>query len=115
MNDLDDLDEQLLEQSNSIRDVDDRVFLDVEITPNSAQPGIKGYNRWRDRLMIKLRSQAKKGKANIELIKLLSNILNIELNQLNIIKGEHSTQKTLVLTGLEREVVIRRIFEAFNE
>ena len=115
MNDLDDPDVQLLEHSNSIRDVNDKVFLDVEITPNSAQPGIKGYNRWRDRLMIKLRSQAKKGKANLELIKLLSEILDIESNQLNIIKGEHSTQKTIVLTGLERVEVIQRIFEALNE
>jgi len=115
MNELDDLDEKILVHSNSIRDCDDKVFLDVEITPNSAQSGIKGYNRWRDRLMIKLRSKARKGKANMELIKLLSDILNIELNQLNIIKGEHSTQKTLELTGLEREVVIQRIFEALNE
>ena len=115
MNDSDDLDVKILVHSNSIRDSNDKVFLDVEITPNSAQSGIKGYNRWRDRLMIKLRSQAKKGRANIELIKLLSDILNIESNQLNIIKGEHSTQKTLVLTGLEREIVIQRIFEALNE
>ena len=38
--------------------------------------------------MVKLRSQARKGRANTELLLLLSDLLNIESNRLNIIKGE---------------------------
>ena len=117
MVDIEGLNFNMLEHSNSIRagKNKDHVFLDIDITPNSAQPGITGYNRWRDRLIIKLRSQARKGKANNELLLLLSDLLDIETKKLNIIKGEHSTQKTVELIGLDRHEVIHRIFEALNE
>jgi uncharacterized protein (TIGR00251 family) len=109
------LDLNILQQSNSIRVSNNSVFLDIDVTPNSAQSGLQGYNRWRDRLIIKLRSHARKGKANNELLIFLSNLLNIDSNQLSIIKGEHSTQKTVELIGLDRTEVIKRIFEALNE
>lgn len=117
MEDIEILNLKNLQRSNSIRDDkdSDRVFLDIEVTPNSAQPGLKGYNRWRDRIMVKLRSQTRKGRANIELLLLLSDLLNIESNRLNIIKGEYSSQKTIELIGVDREQVIDRIFEALNE
>ncbi|WP_455391912.1 DUF167 family protein [[Eubacterium] cellulosolvens] len=117
MVDLEILDFNVLNHSNSIRNGSnhDQVFLDVDITPNSAQPGLTGYNRWRDRLMFKIRSQARKGKANNELLLLLSDLLNVDSKNLNIIKGEHSTQKTIELRGLDRGQVIQRIFEALNE
>ena len=109
------LDQNTLSHSKSIRTGKDRVLLDVDVTPNSAQPGIKGYNRWRDRLMIKLRSQARRGHANSELLILLSHILNIDSKQLNIIKGSHTTEKTIELIGLDRDEVIERIIEALDE
>jgi len=109
------LDIDTLLHSNSIRTVEDSVFLDLDVTPNSAQPGLKGYNRWRDRLIIKLRSRARKGQANTELIMLLSTILNIDIKQLSIIKGEHTAQKTVELIGLDRTQVINRIIGALNE
>ncbi len=115
MDNNDSLDLDTLKHSNSIRNGKDRVLLDVDVTPNSAQPGIKGYNRWRDRLIIKLRSQARKGHANTELLIMLSATLNIDSKQLQIIKGSHSTEKTIELIGLDRDQVIQRIFEAFNE
>lgn len=115
MDNDDSLDFNALMQSNSIREGKDRVFLDVEVTPNSARREIKGYNRWRDRLIIKLRSQARKGRANAELLILLGDVLNIDSNKLSIIKGAHSTEKTVELLGLDREEVIKLIFEALNE
>ncbi len=116
MDGIEGLDLSILDHSNSIRNGKDKdhVFLDIDITPNSAQRGITGYNRWRDRLMIKLRSQARKGKANTELLLLLSDLLNIDSKNLNIVKGEHSTQKTIELIGLGRREVIHRIFEALD-
>jgi uncharacterized protein (TIGR00251 family) len=107
----------VLNHSNSIRDSKEKntVFLDVDISPNSAQAGLMGYNPWRDRLLIKLRSHARRGRANSELVILISDILHIESNNVNIVKGEHSTQKTIKLNGLDRMQVVERIFEAFNE
>ena len=107
----------VLNHSNSIRDNKKKktVFLDVDISPNSAQTGLMGYNPWRDRLLIKLRSHARRGRANSELVSLLSDVLNIESNKVNIVKGAHSTQKTIELIGLDRMQVVERIFEALNE
>ena len=115
MNTPEPLNLDILKHSNSIRTGQDGVYLDLEVTPNSAQPGIKGYNRWRDRIMIKVRSHARKGQANSELLMLLSDILELEVKQLNIIKGEHSAQKTVELLGVDRESVIESIIEALDE
>lgn len=109
------IDLNLLMKSNSIRMGEEVVFLDLDVTPNASQPGINGYNRWRDRIMVRVRSQARKGQANTELLILLSSILNIDQNQINIIKGTHSGQKTVELSGLNREQVITKIIEALNE
>ena len=105
----------VLKHSNSIRTNEDCVFLDLDVTPNSAQPGIKGYNRWRDRIAIKVRSHARRGQANTELLMLLSDILKLDTKQLNIIKGVNSEQKTIELSGTDREEVINRIIEALDE
>ena len=104
-----------LKLSNSIRTGTDCVFLDLDVAPNSADAGIKGYNRWRDRIMVKVRSQARKGHANTELLSLLSILFDIELKKLNIIKGKNSTQKTVELIGLDRSEVIKKIFEVLDE
>ena len=104
-----------MKHSNSIRNGEDSVYLDLDVSPNSAQPGIKGYNRWRDRIMVKVRSHARRGQANSELLMLLSDILNLDLKRLNIIKGEHSAQKTVELSGIDRESVIDSIIGALDE
>lgn len=109
------IDFSTLKLSNSIRTGNESVFLDLDVTPNSADAGIKGYNRWRDRILVKVRSQARKGHANTELLMLLSTFFNIDLKKLNIIKGEHSTQKTVELLGLNRDEVLDRILEELHE
>jgi uncharacterized protein (TIGR00251 family) len=115
MNSYENIDFSTLKLSNSIRTGNDGVFLDLDVTPNSADAGIKGYNRWRDRITVKVRSRARKGHANTELLMLLSTFFDIELKQLSIIKGEHSTQKTVELLGLKRDEVLDRLLEELHE
>ena len=103
-------------QSNVIRQesLSGPVRLDLEITPRSDKAGLKGYNPWRQRIIVGVQAPRQKGQANAELMKMLSKILNITQKQLNIIKGARSTNKTLEIRGLSREQVINRIFEGFD-
>lgn len=109
------LTKHILIKSNSIRRLRNIVLIDFEVTAGASCTGIKGYNRWRDRIRINLHTLARKNQANIELIKLLSNILMIDQKQVNIIKGEHSDLKTVEIDGLEYNDIIDRIFEVLNE
>ena len=104
-----------LKNSNAIRPTEDGVLFDLEITAGAVKPGFVGYNPWRQRLMIKVRAPARKGKANIELLQLLSNIFGVNFKNLKIIKGEHSTLKTIAIEGLGLDHAMEKIYEALNE
>jgi uncharacterized protein (TIGR00251 family) len=99
----------ILINANCIRISSDSVFIDLEVSPGTARTRIKGYNRWRDRILINLHSPARKGQANSELIKFLNGLLCLENNQLKIVKGVHSEFKTVEIKGVDKKLVIERL------
>ena len=104
-----------LKSSSCIREVENGITLDFEIIPGSVELGIKGYNPWRDRIIVKICARAQKGAANIELIDFLSKLFLINKIDISIIKGEHSFQKTIKIIGLKRNNAIRYITGVKNE
>jgi uncharacterized protein (TIGR00251 family) len=109
------LNRNILINSNCIHQSGNYIFINVEVTPNSTKSGIKGYNQWRDRILINLRSPAHKGRANNELLKIFSTILSINQKRLNIVKGFYSELKTIKIEGLSLDDVLERLLEAMNE
>ena len=102
-------------KSKCIRQSNKDTFIEIEVIPNSTRSGIQGYNYWRERIVINLYSPAHKGKANNELIKILSTILSVNQKQLIIVKGPYSKLKTIRIVGLSFEEVIERLFGVLNE
>ena len=60
-------------------------------------------------LQVKVSAPPTKGKANRELITLLSQLLEIGKGSINIIKGHHIRNKVVAIDGLSREEVMKRL------
>jgi len=79
--------------------------VDVSVSPNSGRSGIEGFDKWRKRIVIKVRSPPLDGKANKEVEEILSEITN---SQAVIVKGHTSRQKTVLIEG-DPDVIISKL------
>jgi len=80
---------------------DKGLMIDIEVSPNSSESKVTGYNEWRKRITLKVRSPADKGKANAEVVEVLSRTFEMPESSIEIVSGHTSPQKTVVLYGLD--------------
>ncbi len=78
---------------------DTNFIIRLIVKPNSRQQDIIDSGEF---LTILVRSKAKQNKANIELINLLKKKLNISSNQIKIVSGLKTTNKTVQLKFTEK-------------
>ena len=91
---------------NAVREGDDGVLIDVEVTPGTKTVKIpSGYNPWRKRIEVRLSRQAQKGKANQQLIRELSGMLGVKENDVTLISGHTAHKKTVRIRGMNLEQV----------
>ncbi|MFW9832685.1 MAG: DUF167 domain-containing protein [Candidatus Thorarchaeota archaeon] len=62
-----------------------------------------------DSIIINLRSPAREGKANSELLKGLSKILKISSADIGLVAGQKSKDKTVLIVGISTEEVEERL------
>ncbi|WP_202319320.1 DUF167 family protein [Archaeoglobus neptunius] len=74
--------------------------LSVEVTPNSKSVGF-GYNQWRKTIEIRLKSPPRGGRANKELLQILSEIFG----EAEIVGGEKSRFKKVRVRARKEEVI----------
>lgn len=67
----------------------------IHVKAGSKQQGVK---KGKDRLDVKLKSQPVRGKANKELMEVLSNFFGVPKNYIEIIKGAKSRNKLVKVT-----------------
>jgi len=60
-------------------------------------------------LRVRVAAPPVKGKANRELLALLSQFLNVNQGALTITRGHTSRHKTIVVTGLSQEELLKRL------
>ncbi len=60
-------------------------------------------------ISVNLRSPAREGKANKELIKRLSKFLGVSNSSVTIVAGHKNREKTLAITGVNKEEALRRL------
>ena len=91
-----------------IQDTKEGTVLRVRLTPNSSSCLINGVFNSSDGIVflkVNVVSVPEKGKANAELIKLLSKKLKISKSNVNIIFGELDRYKRVLLTSISFEAV----------
>jgi len=81
----------------AIKEIEDGILVDTEVSPNASKFEISGYNTWRERIEIRIKALPQKGKANKEIIKEFSKLTR---NQVEIISGLKSHQKTLKISKM---------------
>ena len=76
----------------------------VYLQPKSSKNGIVGP--YRDGIKVKVSAPPVEGKANEALIRFLAKELNVSPSCIEILKGHHSREKTLRISGgLDQELV----------
>lgn len=85
--------------------LDGSVLLDVEVQPASKTQGITGFNRWRCRISVAVKAQAKRGKANLAVVHVLATELQIEPSSLSITAGHTSRMKSVRVENTSAEAL----------
>ena len=83
-----------------IKDVEDGLIIKIKIVPNSSKNDLIFEEEF---IKIKVTAQPIENKANKALIEFLSKLLKIPKTSIEILKGETSKEKTLLIKFLDIE------------
>jgi uncharacterized protein YggU (UPF0235/DUF167 family) len=79
----------------------------VKVSAGAARTVIRG---WQDQfLRVHIVTAPERAKANAALVALLAQALGLPKSAISIIRGEHSTRKTLMVSGLSEADVVARL------
>ena len=92
---------------DAIRQTEDGVILDLEISAGAKETAVHGYNPWRKRIEIRLSERAQKGRANAELVSFLSGLFNVNSGNVRIISGLTNSKKSVKVTGMDANDVLK--------
>ena len=81
--------------------------LKLKVTPNAARSEITGYKG--GVLHIRIAAAPVKGRANRELVAVLSRALGISKSAIAIVKGQMSRNKVIEIEGLNDKEIIERL------
>ncbi len=81
-------------------------ILQIKVIPKASKLQII---KEKDVIKIKLTSPAQKGKANKQLIELLSKRLKLPKSKIKIVSGENSRDKRILIEGLSEEEILSRL------
>ena len=95
-------------------ETDGDVFLRVIVKPRSSERKLVAEHS-DSVIVINLKSPAKEGKANTELLKRLSKLLHVSTGDIAIVAGHKSRAKTIQVRGVELEEVLRAFQAVTND
>lgn len=79
------------------------VSIELHVEPGSARPGLEGFDIWRHRLVLRVRSPPQDGEANREAAEVLAELLDVPPSQVSIIAGATSRRKVVRVDGITVE------------
>lgn len=84
-------------------------LLDLRAQPGARREGIVGVQA--DRLKVAVHAAPEKGKANAAIIEVLAEELGLKRSQIQLVSGETSPKKTVLLEGISLDALHARIEE----
>jgi uncharacterized protein (TIGR00251 family) len=78
--------------SSAIRPKGDSTLINIIVIPNTTRTGIKGFDPWRERIMVEVKEPPIQNRANREVVSFFSKLFNTDVK---IVSGSKSRQKTL--------------------
>ena len=82
----------------AVKQIEDGVLVDIEVSPRSKKFEIAGYNQWREKIEIKIKSPPLKGRANQEIVKEFSNLTKAPVEIVSGLKSQHKTLKVYAVS-----------------
>ena len=98
----------------AIKNARNGIKIEIEVSPNSKEEGIKSYNQWRKRIVVAMKEKPQKFKVNKELVSFFSSLFNVPTEKVRIVAGEKSTNKTIFIEGIEKDEAERIIGESIG-
>jgi uncharacterized protein (TIGR00251 family) len=92
---------------DAVRQVDDGVILELDVSAGAKETAVQGYNPWRKRIEMRLSERAQKGKANAELISFLSLLFNVHSRNIQIISGSTNSKKSVKIIQAQAEDILK--------
>jgi len=92
---------------DAVRQVEDGVIIDLDISAGAKETAVQGYNPWRKRIEMRLSERAQKGKANAELISFLSLLFNVHSRNIQIISGSTNSKKSVKIIQAQAEDILK--------
>ena len=83
----------------AVTEVQDGIIVDIEVSPKSKKFEIIGYNEWREKTEIRIKSVPQKGKANKEI---MNEFMGLTGSDVEIISGLKSQHKTLRIQNISK-------------
>jgi len=88
--------------------------ISIRVVPNAPRTAL-AVNQARDRLVVKVTSTPREGKANQELLRLLGKVLGVPPTSLKIIRGASSRDKLVLLPERDVQGLRKRLQERLAE
>jgi uncharacterized protein len=86
--------------------LNDGVLVRLQIQPKASKSEVIGLIGEPPRLKIKVAAPPRDGEANQELLRFLKNLLGIPLRDLELVRGETSKMKDVLIRGLTVEKIV---------
>jgi uncharacterized protein (TIGR00251 family) len=86
---------------------DNSSYLNLKVTPNAARSSVNGYKD--GVLQVRIAAPPVKGKANRELVALLSRTLGVSKLAIKIVKGQTSRNKVIIIEGISNKEIDERL------
>ncbi|MDE0953618.1 MAG: DUF167 domain-containing protein [Candidatus Poseidoniales archaeon] len=87
------------------------ILIFIDIQPNSSQKKILGVGKWRGRLKVSVTSPPISGKANSELLELISSWASVNKTHVSLEKGHKSRRKLIRIKNVKHEHIFSLIGE----
>jgi uncharacterized protein (TIGR00251 family) len=93
---------------NAIWETARGTLLRVIVRPNSKEKKFVAYIT-PEAILVNLRSPAREGKANTELLKRISKLLKVSTSDISLVAGHKSREKTVLIIGMSAEDLTNKL------
>ena len=76
-----------------------KTLVEVDVQPGSKQSGVVGFEPWRGRLKVAVRSPPVDGAANTELVEIIAESLGVKSSRVSVEAGATNRRKTIAIVG----------------
>ena len=76
-----------------------KTLVEVDVQPGSKQSGVVGFEPWRGRLKVAVRSPPVDGAANAELVEIIAESLGVKSSRVSVEAGATNRRKTIAILG----------------